>query len=362
MVLYLVDAHNDYQSGLNIEQVAREDFSGLIVKATQGATGYTAPSAFDSWISRARNADMIPGAYHWLTSASASKQVDHFLKRLDAVGGPEGLLCAVDVEDTSNPPSEGIARAFCDQFEQRTGGHPLLLYTGAWWWKPRGWDGESMTPYLWASRYVSGSGLASALYGKMPASWWVPGYGGWSRATMVQFSSSGKVAGKAVDVNAFPGDLNDLRALTTNDRSIMEWSDGLDVSRYRDELTDLDSDDMSAETLITGIYGNLRILARDAETAFNAEQARDGNLVTMLEGIRNAVLAVGTPQVSDEQIDQMVVAIRQGLADEIASAVLSQLEPSTRQIAQVAQRLDGLATALGGAGDLIGSLNDTPAA
>jgi peptidoglycan hydrolase-like protein with peptidoglycan-binding domain len=61
---------------------------------------------------------------------------------------------------------------------------------------------------------VAGSDLASKLYGKVPASWWKPGYGGWGTATILQFSSKGKVAGRQVDVNAFRGTVEQLRVLT----------------------------------------------------------------------------------------------------------------------------------------------------
>lgn len=214
MPIWIVDAHPQYQAGLNVEQVAREGYSALIVKATQGATGYTAPNTFDDWIRRARSAGMTPGAYHWITSASAASQVDHFLSRLDAVGGPNGLLCAVDVEDPTNPPSRATVSAWVAEWNRRTGNHPLVLYTGDWW-RQRGWPGAQLTPYLWLSHYVSGTGAGSSLYAKVPASWWTPGFGGWGTATILQFSSTALVAGKSVDVSAFRGSLDELRALTT---------------------------------------------------------------------------------------------------------------------------------------------------
>lgn len=212
MVLFVVDAHTSYQAGLDVEQVAREGYSALIVKATEGATGYTAPGAFDDWVRRARAAGMIPGAYHWLTSANADRQLDHFLGR---IGSPAGLICAVDVEQDSGAiPTFSTLAAFVASWKQRTGGHPLVLYSSNWWWSKHQMPvGAGLTPYLWDSRYVTGSGFGSVLLGKVPPSWWTPQYGGWSRATLLQYSSSARVAGKKVDVSAFEGDMGDLARL-----------------------------------------------------------------------------------------------------------------------------------------------------
>ena len=63
-MLWIVDAHPRYEAGLNVEQVAKEGYSTLLVKATQGATGYTADGTFEAWIRRARTAGMVPGAYY----------------------------------------------------------------------------------------------------------------------------------------------------------------------------------------------------------------------------------------------------------------------------------------------------------
>lgn len=209
-VEFIVDAHNTYQAGLNVHQVANEGFAGLIVKATEGATGYTAPPMFDTWIQQARDTGMVPGAYHWLTNATVSKQLDHFLGR---IGSPTGLICALDVEAKVNVPSWDNLVDFVVGWKERTGGHPLMIYSSNWWWGVRGWLGVHLTPYLWDSRYVSGRDYASRLYGKVPASWWKPTYGGWPRATMLQFSASALVAGKYLDVSAFEGTRQQLAAL-----------------------------------------------------------------------------------------------------------------------------------------------------
>lgn len=339
-MIWLVDVHPAYQAGLDVERVAREGYSGLIVKATQGATGYTAPSTFDSWVRRARAAGMVPGAYHWLTSAAAGGQLDHYLSRLDAVGGPEGMLCAVDVEDTASPPTWAVLKSFVEGFRQRTSGHPLLLYTGAWWWTPRGWPGASLTPYLWASRYVAGTGPGSALYAKVPASWWTPGYGGWPQATLLQFSSRGQVAGQAVDVNAFRGPREQLLALTTSreGRAVATLDDD-DRTWITQQLSSVIWDVLGAHSGVTSRGYLDQVMPATQYEAFAAANA--GTIARAISALTDR--PGGTVTLTE--------ADRAALAADVASL----LAPALRQVGQLADRL-------GAAGDALGQLNDGPIA
>lgn len=220
MVIYGVDAHTEYQAGLSVPSLPGEGYGFAIFKATQGATGYTAPALFDSWVRQARSAGLVVGAYHWLTSVSGAAQADHFINRVAATGyGPNEFLLCVDVEDTQNPPTLQVLQAFFARMATRLPGKPIVLYTGQWWWDVAGrrWNGAALTPYLWLSKYVSGAGTGAAQYAKVPASWWSPGFGGWSRATILQYTSNGTAAGITanVDLNAFDQDISVLRALAS---------------------------------------------------------------------------------------------------------------------------------------------------
>jgi hypothetical protein len=128
------------------------------------------------------------------------------------------MICAVDVEDTNFPSSWNTVKTFIEEFKRRTNNHPILLYSGFWWWQSRGWNASSLTPYVWDSRYVNGSGYASNLYAGVDDSWWNTRYGGWDRTTLLQFSSKGSAGGITgnVDVNAFNGTLAQLRSLTSS--------------------------------------------------------------------------------------------------------------------------------------------------
>jgi len=85
----------------------------------------------------------------------------------------------------------------------------------------RGFRGASLTPYLWNAHYISADANRTAdnpatMAASIPASWWTPGYGGWTRATVMQFTDQGDAGGLAnnVDLNATTLTREQLLALT----------------------------------------------------------------------------------------------------------------------------------------------------
>jgi hypothetical protein len=184
---WLIDAHCTYQAGLDVEKLAEEGYSALVVKATQGSSGYWAPAAFDDWIRRARAAGMIPGAYHWINNSDPIQQVDYFLRRLQSVGGPDGMLIQLDCEDTATPATAATVTLWIREWNRRTGNHPLLFYSGAWWYPAKLGSFQvakvASNVHQWDSHYVTGAGYASALYEAVPAGWWTARYGGFGEVT-----------------------------------------------------------------------------------------------------------------------------------------------------------------------------------
>lgn len=206
-MIWLADISN-HQGDISIEQIVAEGYSAVICKASEGTS--FRDGWFDGWIPRIKAAGAIPGAYHFLRAGDGAAQARILHARVADHGGPSGFLCALDNEADA---SWETTVAFAETWREISGGHPLLMYTGGWWWRPRGWPGAELTPYLWHSHYVTGSGYGSALYGQVGEDFWTPGYGGWPQATILQFSSSARVAGQVVDVNAFRGSLTELLAL-----------------------------------------------------------------------------------------------------------------------------------------------------
>jgi hypothetical protein len=203
---WLVDLSN-WNAGVDVGQIAAEGYSAAICKATEGVTWRD--GQFDTWIPRIAAAGMIPGAYHYLRAGDGYDQAHAFHDRIRDHGGPNGWIIAVDNEKDANLATTTM---FVDVWNAITDGHPILMYTGSWWWTPRAWNGVDLTPDLWHSHYVTGTDLGSRLYEKVPADWWTPGYGGWPTATLLQFTSSGLVAGRPLDVSAFRGNRTELAA------------------------------------------------------------------------------------------------------------------------------------------------------
>jgi GH25 family lysozyme M1 (1,4-beta-N-acetylmuramidase) len=217
-VLYGVDVHDAYQAGISFPTLVRQGYSFAVVKLTQGTT-FVRDRA-PSWIRSARSAGLIPGAYHWLTGSDGAAQARWFHSHLAAAGGPEGLLIQLDCED------DGYGRQMTDwanEWNQLTNYHPFIIYSAKWWW-PRtgGFNGHSLTPYLWHGQYITTDANTTAdnpanLVARVPSSFWTPGYGGWPRATILQFTDQGDAGGLGnnVDLNATPLSRGQLLALTT---------------------------------------------------------------------------------------------------------------------------------------------------
>lgn len=201
-----------WQGGIAWDRVPRD-----IVFAIARATIKYKP---DSWYaSNARGiteTGRLAGAYHYLYPGDGRGQADAFL---GVVGSPKGKLCVVDVEapDTKLADVDAFADRFFDQVPQ----HPLIVYTGKWFWAGRAFgnpNGSHIGP-LWHSHYVSPDvalgNPPAEVYRSVPSSWWNTAYGGWAQATILQFTSSSSVPGISgrCDANAFRGTPEDLHKL-----------------------------------------------------------------------------------------------------------------------------------------------------
>jgi hypothetical protein len=224
-MLYGVDIHAQYQAGISLPRLKAEGYTFVVDKASEGTY---IPSDKDlssaqfkaqtiSWVAETRSLAMVPGLYHWLKAGSAAAQARFFYRQVVDAGGPTGMIIQLDDEDNA---SYQDAQVWAAEWEQLSAGHPFLLYTGKWWWGPRGWDGKALTPYLWDSHYLSAdddtvSDNPAAFAARVPSSWWTPGYGGWPSSTFLQFTSRGDAGslGNNVDLNVFRGSAADLAAL-----------------------------------------------------------------------------------------------------------------------------------------------------
>jgi len=215
MTLYFGVDVSRYQSSLDWT-AARGD--GIRFMFARASLGLIPDARYAGHIAGAEAAGVIGGAYHYLwPGVDPVKAVDLFL---DRVGKTDGRLLALDVEhrgEWSEARTLEAVDAWVRAYRARTA-HPLIIYTGKWYWSGRMGDpvGVRYGP-LWDSHYVATSDNAPyrELYAKVPPWWWDPGYGAWPQATFLQFTSRGLVKGygSRLDVDAYRGSIANLRDL-----------------------------------------------------------------------------------------------------------------------------------------------------
>lgn len=338
--MFLLDISN-HQGAFPVGRAVNEGFSAVFCKATEGVT-YRDPR-FDSFIPQVTAAGAIPGAYHFLRAGDGAAQARAFHTRIRSHGGPAGWLCACDNEADA---SWSTTMAFFAEWNRLTNHHPLIMYSGAWWWKPRGWNGSSLTQHLWHSRYVAGTGTATSLWAKAPTSWWAPGYGGWPTATLLQFTSTARVAGQLVDVSAFRGD----RAALLHLAGVTRHTAPTPTRRQN--------------MILVQVPSKPTIVATDWSTWHDESIPWEGSP----SGTVQSMIADGVPlvRVMDTQMARILALPAPGVQPPavvdassidltaMAADVASMLAPQLRMVAQLADRL-------GAAGDALGTLNDQPA-
>jgi len=191
-----------WQGAVNWNAVKGAGHTFAFTKITDGDSyGWTGYGK--SQLAGMKAAGLVPGVYHWLTDYDDPKAQAQFFVR--TVGDFTGVLAALDVEvgPNNSEPTAAQAVEFAREFARLTGGHPLVLYTGHWYWvghlgNPQG----SQIGPLWHSQYSSAPTKGS--------------YGGWSGPTFWQHTSSGSCPGIGgrCDLNQFYGDRAALLALT----------------------------------------------------------------------------------------------------------------------------------------------------
>jgi hypothetical protein len=159
------------------------------------------------------------GAYHYLENGlDGREQAKRFLGYVGDVIDPNDIALMADVEEDGL--SVAAYDAFVDELRDQLPAHPRLTYTGGWYWNGH-WPNPNRASIgpLDASRYVSVAAGTTLpwrdAWAKVPSTWWTVAYGGWRAASILQFTSRGRVAGYSgpLDINAYRGSLAEFRAL-----------------------------------------------------------------------------------------------------------------------------------------------------
>lgn len=198
-----------YQAGLDLAQVFAQGYEFVIAKVSEGDY-YTD----DSW-PEFRDATLAAGkilvGYHYVRGdCDAEAQAELFVNHL----GDHGIPAMLDHE--LNSGDIGAFEAVRAAVENR-GVRVALSYLPHWYWQGHiGSPDLSGIPPLMTSSYGDGrSGYASVIYPGADDVGWQP-YGG-AEVAVFQFSESGAVAGRSLDVDAFRGTPDQLRTLLTGE-------------------------------------------------------------------------------------------------------------------------------------------------
>jgi lysozyme len=115
-----------HNGNVNLEKAKADGILGVIQKATQGQSGVD--PTYKSNRTKATNAGLLWGAYHFATGSDGVKQAQNFLS---VVGDPDKVLLVLDFEPNPTGPSMTLdeARAFVTHVRQETGRFPGL-YSG----------------------------------------------------------------------------------------------------------------------------------------------------------------------------------------------------------------------------------------
>lgn len=310
-MLYGIDVSH-HQGRVDWDAVAASGQDFAIVKATEGTT--FVDSQFErNWKEIAR-VGLVRGAYHFLRdTGDPAVQARHFVS---VVGSFSRAVVVLDVETGgtggSSKPGINHVRAFVREFRRLIPGHPLVIYTGAWYWidtigNPFGAD---IGP-LWHSEYDTGS--AEITDGPERDS-----YGGWPGCLIWQFTSSGSVPGVTgnCDRNIFYGDRHRLHALgldsqeapdldaTQNTRLANAERDAKAAKANTDKIVKLLTDDNLDRSPASRAKESLILLralaARDNEANLTEEDKAD---------LIDALISVVPDDIANQVLDGLAARI-----------------------------------------------------
>ncbi|HEY4189044.1 MAG TPA: glycoside hydrolase family 25 protein [Candidatus Limnocylindrales bacterium] len=225
MPIFGVDVSHHQGSNLDWDRIRD---SGIDFMFARASLATTPDEEYRGNLKRARQAGIpVLGAYHFLYPATVVSPAEQARLFVERTGDTTGLMTMLDVErDNHHKPHIPAIREFAEEFAHLTHGHPLLMYAPAWYWGIIGNPDASDLGALVASRYVHVDrnvrkhGIRMTpedAFARTTKRFWHADHGGWKHATILQFTSFGRVKGHRgrIDVNAFRGTVQELAGLAT---------------------------------------------------------------------------------------------------------------------------------------------------
>lgn len=209
-VLFGVDV-SEHQNGMSLKQAAAEGMSYAIIRTTDGTYK---DSVYLSHLQDAESAGMVTAAYHYLRNPSEGTTVAQQVQASVDVMGDHKRPVWIDAETPAGLNVENL-RACKREFEQR-GIRVIGMYSYVPYWENSIFPGEPDSHEFgafWVAAYGNNpQGAPAAIYpGAGHRQWQYPL--GNQKPVLWQFGSNAQVAGFAVDINAFHGTRDQLKAL-----------------------------------------------------------------------------------------------------------------------------------------------------
>jgi hypothetical protein len=214
VTIFGVDIHPQYQAGISIEQIAREGFDFMSVKVSEAIGSSFVETGSADWIRRGRAAGLLCLGYHYLRPGNIAAQARVFADALRRAGNNlPGVIDAEALAADKVTPTLNIQMIREFYATARSLGADIpFLYLPRWYWTRIGSPNLAGLPPLWASSYPSRQQApASVLYELIGPERWIT-YGG-GVVGVLQFSETAQVAGRIIDVNAYPGRRDSFAAL-----------------------------------------------------------------------------------------------------------------------------------------------------
>jgi hypothetical protein len=190
-MLQLVDVSRWQAEASNPLDLAKAKAAGYSIAnvALTGGKGYVSGPWAKTYLDRAAALGLGRSTYHWLdgiTSGGAQAKVQIARMRNLLGSGLGGFGHCVDIEESGasgiTPPKWQHVYDYVNAVQDALGRH-MAIYSADWWWKPKGWPGSTLTPYVMGA--PNGGYLAAAPAADSPH--WLAGWGGWSDFAILQW-------------------------------------------------------------------------------------------------------------------------------------------------------------------------------
>jgi hypothetical protein len=184
MTLFLTDISRhqvERPDPLDLAKAKAAGMNAVNIQLDRGRQDDVLPAWAPEYAEGARSLGLGVSTYRWLDARiPGGESARRAFERMHQMGGPDGMAHAVDCEDNATQ------QHLRDYVTTMTGllGRPIAIYSGSWWMKPRGWQVDDLSPYLWSAPVA---GYLGSYPGDQSPHWTVA-YGGYQTLAAMQYA------------------------------------------------------------------------------------------------------------------------------------------------------------------------------